>query len=253
MVKKSNPVPAKAKKKTPPAPPPDRWSTDPPGKVGPGNPFYSPTLVAARKEAEEHLKTYDGAELYPVDTASRPSVPFKRSPADKKAEQVIKFEAIQRDISSLTVQQREKIRLTILSLTKKKIPPTHHSDHELMHQAFRACMRERRFPFPAYMDFKAGKASIAYTKNIQVVTNFIDTTFSGINKAERLKLMMLMSRCFISYIEDDVNFEGRKTTPLMLDPFGFAVCCAKVDVLIERSFPGYLEAGMIGMILKSYQ
>lgn len=245
MVKKATPPPTKrnppGKKK--PAPPPA-----PPKKIGPGNPFYSPVLVEARKEAESHLKTYDE-----ITTASISNPPFERSSGDKKAEQLIKFEAIQRDISSLTVQQREKIRLTILSLTKKKIPPTYHSDHELMHQAFRACMRERRFPFPAYMDFKAGKASIAYTKNIQVVTNFIDTTFSGINKAERLKLMMLMSRCFISYIEDDVNFEGRKTTPLMLDPFGFAVCCAKVDVLIERSFPGYLEAGMIGMILKSYQ
>ena len=75
MVKKANPPPLNAKK---PPPPPA-----PPKKIGPGNPFYSPVLVEARKEAEDKLKTY-----YPVDTASIPNTPYERSSADKKAEQV---------------------------------------------------------------------------------------------------------------------------------------------------------------------
>lgn len=123
------------------------------------------------------------------------------------------------------------------------------ADEQLLHKAFKQCMDQANLPFPKYGTFRKSPATVSYKENVAIVSNFIDTRFSGLTQPQRFKLMLLFSRCVMNYIQERM---ANDRDSLLLDALGFSLVCGKIPTLVERAYPGYIETGMLKAVLERY-
>lgn len=110
------------------------------------------------------------------------------------------------------------------------------SDYALLHE-----LLSTYFKLPPYFVFKRGKY---FSKFIDAVTNvdqFLEKYFPGATEPQRIALKKKFIKCTIVYLE------GIK---LNVNLATFIYNYANIEKVVNKSFPGYLQAGMIKLLLR---
>lgn len=169
----------------------------------------------------------------------------------------MKFEEVLAAIPDMSVDEMRRLQAILNFKLKPHInskEPT--NEEELLFLSFQKCMLDRGLSVPTWESVRrrAGFYNL-YHKNCEVVALFLYENFQDIDQRQRTVLMNIFSRLIISHIEEQI--ERKRQDPekkaLDLNEMGFAICLPIVPYLVEKAFPGYLDAGMLHMLLKGYQ